>query len=123
MWPPGMLCAKLSVLLVYLQIFGHYRRFKIACWCLMLFNIAYLGATTLVHIFWCTPVGAAYGIPLKPGQTSSCIDGYKTDLAIGALNLLTDVIILVLPMPMLYKLQLSKGRKFAVCGVFGVGAM
>ncbi|KAF2122028.1 hypothetical protein BDV96DRAFT_562816 [Lophiotrema nucula] len=123
MWPPGMLCAKLSILITYLQIFGHYRKFKWAVWGVMAFNIAYLGATTLVHIFWCTPVAATYGIK-KPGQKAAvCIDGYKTDLSIGALNLLTDTIILILPMPMLYHLQLSKARKVAVASVFCVGAV
>jgi hypothetical protein len=122
MWPPGMLCAKLSVLLTYIQIFGHFQKFKYVCWAIMAVNITYLTATTFVHIFWCKPVAATYGI-YKPGETVQCIDGYKTDLTIGALNLLTDIILLVLPMPMLYKLKLSKARKVGICGVFSIGAM
>lgn len=122
MWPPGMLCAKISILMYYKAIFGTSRKFRWSCYAVAALNIAYLGATTLVHIFWCSPVGAAYGIK-KPGVKAVCIDGYKTDLAIGALNLLTDILILALPMPMLYKLRLSRGRKIALVAIFGIGAL
>ncbi|KAH8655219.1 hypothetical protein BX600DRAFT_482824 [Xylariales sp. PMI_506] len=40
---------------------------------------------------------------------------------LGIINVITDVLILVLPMPFLYKLQLRKGKKIALLGLFSVG--
>jgi hypothetical protein len=122
MWPPGMLCAKFSILMYYKAIFGSINKFRWAVYGVAALNTAYLGATTLVHIFWCSPVGAAYGIKY-PGVKNICIDGYKTDLAIGALSLLTDLIILVLPMPMLYMLRLTKVRKLGLAAIFSISAL
>ncbi|OCK76821.1 hypothetical protein K432DRAFT_396111 [Lepidopterella palustris CBS 459.81] len=119
MYPPGILCAKVSVLLLYLNIFGHYRTFRISCYVVIAFNVAYLTATTLVNIFWCTPVLSTFGI----GYPTNCIDGYKTDLVIGALNLLTDTIVLILPMPVLWTLQLSVAKKIGVAACFSIGAI
>ncbi|TEY54225.1 hypothetical protein BOTCAL_0241g00060 [Botryotinia calthae] len=56
-----------------------------------------------------------------PGKKAVCLDGYVTGLAIGALNLFTDIIILVLPMSMLYTLQLSRRRKLGLAEIFAIG--
>jgi len=122
MWPPGMLCVKVSILMYYLSIFGTNRKFRWACYAVIALNVSYLSATTLVHIFWCSPVAAAYGIK-TPGHKPVCIDGYLTDLTIGALNLFTDILILFLPMPMLYNLQLNTSRKWGLVAIFAVGAL
>ncbi|KAF7881614.1 uncharacterized protein EAF02_006302 [Botrytis sinoallii] len=120
MWPPGILCAKVSILMYYLSIFRPSKAFRWTVYGTLVFTICYLIASTLVQVFWCNPVAAAFGIK-TPGKKAVCLDGYVTDLAIGALNLLTDIIILVLPMPMLYRLQLSRGRKLGLAAIFAIG--
>jgi hypothetical protein len=105
--------------MLYLSIFGHYRKFKIWCYVMIGVNVAYLTGTTLLNIFWCTPVAATFGI----GKPTNCIDGYTTNLVIGALNLATDVVVLLLPMPVLWKLQLSTAKKLGVAACFSVGLM
>ena len=45
------------------------------------------------------------------------------NLAIGALNIATDSVLMVLPIPPLLKLQMTWRRKIAVMGVFGTGTM
>jgi hypothetical protein len=42
---------------------------------------------------------------------------------IGASNLLTDFMIMVLPIRIIWKLQTSLGTKMALYGIFGLGAL
>lgn len=41
----------------------------------------------------------------------------------GVLNLLTDVVVLLLPVPYLYGLQMRTYKKVVLMGVFGVGLL
>jgi hypothetical protein len=44
-------------------------------------------------------------------------------LALGAINILTDIAIFLLPFKPFWKLQLDSKRRFALFGVFGVGGI
>lgn len=44
-------------------------------------------------------------------------------MAGGILNLILDVTVILLPMPMLWGLQIKRGKKWALTGVFGLGAL
>ena len=41
----------------------------------------------------------------------------------GIINIFTDVFMLALPMPFLYKLKLAKRKKAALIGMFAIGIM
>ena len=45
----------------------------------------------------------------------------KLSLFIAICNFLQDVIIVVLPMPILWNLQMAVSRKVALTGMFGMG--
>ena len=38
-------------------------------------------------------------------------------------NVITDIVILILPLPILWRLQLSQGRKFQLMGIFLTGSL
>lgn len=42
---------------------------------------------------------------------------------IAILNLLQDVVVVVLPMPILWGLQMARSRKVALSSIFGIGIM
>ena len=48
---------------------------------------------------------------------------YKTVLTYGSMNFISDVIIFVLPLPMVWRLQLSRESKIGVTLVFMGGFM
>lgn len=50
-----------------------------------------------------------------------CRDIYVDQLASVGINLLSDVAIVVLPMPVLWKLQLPMRSKIAVMSMFSIG--
>lgn len=53
----------------------------------------------------------------------SCGDQKSLDMYIAILNLLQDVMVVVLPMPILWRLQMAMTKKVALSGIFGIGIM
>lgn len=80
----------------------------------------WLVAGSLVTIFQCRPVGAAWD---KRIQTYYCINAYPMYEGVLISDLLTDVIMLVLPMPLVWNLQLPKLHKLAILGIFTLGGL
>ncbi|KAH6654872.1 hypothetical protein BKA67DRAFT_624235 [Truncatella angustata] len=108
---------KSSILLLYMRIFGKVRWFKWVCINLTIIVAMYCTASLIVTIFQCTPVEKAW----DKGMVGSCIDNGKFWYANGAFSIATDIIILLLPMPLVYALQLPKVQKAALILVFTLG--
>lgn len=70
-------------------------------------------------IFACTPVHSFWDRDIK----GKCLDIGAVGFANSANAILQDLIILVLPMPSLFKLQMNQWRKVAVALMFAVGAL
>jgi hypothetical protein len=52
-----------------------------------------------------------------------CIDQIKFELIAAILNIVTDFVIMVLPLPTIWSLQLPKRQKWALSGVFMLGTL
>ena len=59
---------------------------------------------------------------MSKANLERCIE-YKTVLAYGSMNFISDVIIFILPLPMVWRLQLSRESKIGVTFVFMGGFM
>ena len=74
-------------------------------------------ASVTVSIFQCTPVRKA----LDSSISGSCIDVNALFFANAGLDILQDAFIYVLPVRMLYQLQVPRRQKIALILVFAVG--
>ena len=110
---------KFTILLLYLRLFGVNKPFRYATWTVMLLVFGYLFSNLLTLIFGCTPIDK-YWKSMTPGH---CIPEDKIGLFYGTMNFLTDVIIFVLPLPMVWRLKLSRENKLGVMLVFMGGIM
>lgn len=72
---------------------------------------------TFLFIFICVPVQKLWYTDL-PGH---CIDQVGTWIANAASTILTDLAILVLPLPSVWKLQLRRAEKVAITLAFSLG--
>ena len=52
-----------------------------------------------------------------------CIDQIKFELAAAMLNIVIDFVIIVLPLPTIWSLQLPRRQKLALSGVFMLGML
>jgi hypothetical protein len=68
-------------------------------------------------IFQCDPVVKAFD-KATPG---TCIDLAKFWYANAGFSIATDVIILLLPMPLVYQLEVPRAQKIALMAVFAIG--
>lgn len=121
-YPITMTIIKTSILLFYLRLFGVRKWFRrvlyvtesvVVCWCI---------ATVFAAIFRCSPVRYGF-LPVTTQTISHCddIDAYL--LATSILNVVLEFWILLLPLSVVWTLQLPNKQKAAVSCIFLLGAL
>lgn len=121
MFIPALTAAKISILLLYLDIARQSQKFLRVGSYVTLAIVAVGGAVlTLITAFRCRPVQAAYNLTT---QNSSCIPFQTIWLTAWPINIATDLAILVLPIPALTTLPLTPLRKSAVILSFILGVI
>lgn len=80
-------------------------------------NAAQYLMAIFTNIFQCSPVRKAWD-PLIAGH---CVSTYKFYLAVAVIITLLDIMILLLPLPMLWNLQLKPFQKVLMVGLFVCG--
>ena len=78
-----------------------------------------LTSQTFPGIFICTPIQTFWSL----GGPRTCIDILKYYLGVAVPNVLTDVILLLLPVPWIWKLVMSRSQKIALTGIFLLGGL
>ncbi|QUC22484.1 uncharacterized protein UV8b_06725 [Ustilaginoidea virens] len=107
---------KISLLLMYYRIFRH-AYFKKMAWVVGIFVWAWVICITFLFIFICVPVQKLW-YPQIPGR---CINQVGTWISNALSTILTDLIILLLPLPQIWKLQLRKTEKMGLTLAFSLG--
>jgi len=107
---------KASILLLYLRLFVQ-KPFRIICWVLMGFVGAFGVSTLGASIFQCMPITRSWNKAIK----GNCINTTEFWYANAAFSILGDIIILVLPMPVIYQLRLRLNQKISLMAVFALG--
>lgn len=78
-------------------------------------------ATSVANLAACTPFSAAWGS--TEAQASECIDKERLYIWASFPNIITDVILLVLPLPITWGLHTTKRLKVALTFTFLIGSM
>ena len=115
---PAMGMVKTSTLLLFGRIF-QVAKFHRILWAVGLFISVYSIISVIVMIFACRPLKEAWDPTIKP----DCIDLSKLVIVMGSMNVLTDLLLLCLPLPQLWKLQIPRGTKIQVIGIFSIGSL
>jgi hypothetical protein len=115
----SLILSKLSALILYGRIFQN-RYFRIANYSLMVFII--------ISGLWMVVSGFAFCVPIHifwSGHVLSaeahCLPAGPVWYANAAMQIFTDIAILILPMPVLSKLHLPRRQRAGIMLVFGVG--
>lgn len=78
--------------------------------------------TVISGFVFCIPVSDFWRAP-PPVAVKHCLPKGPVWYANAAMQIFSDVVILILPMPLLYKLQLPRPQKIGIMLVFGVGVL
>ena len=109
---------KISVLLFYRRIFPS-PRFHIILRIVAGFIICYSFLQVVFFIFQCRPVRGAW----DPLVKAECVRVDKLFLVMSAFNVLTGITILCLPIPLIWKLQVSKRIRMELTSIFILGGL
>lgn len=109
---------KLSLLALYFRIFPT-REFKIATYALSGVIILWCIALNCVAIFQCNPIKKSW-LPTTPG---TCIDLKAAFIGNAIPNIITDVLILMLPVRQIWKLQMHSAQRLSLIAMFLLGGL
>ncbi|KAL8682197.1 MAG: hypothetical protein Q9186_001734 [Xanthomendoza sp. 1 TL-2023] len=120
----GTMLAKISLLLFLYRIFSVDRKFRIAAWALGTILVGWTIISFFLRIFACRPIKASWDVKLQLDPETRCNPkSYNTLNVHGICNIITDFGLLLLPVPMVWKLQMSLKKKLGVAAVFATGAI
>lgn len=113
------MATKTSILVFYLSLSKTQKIFRWATFgTLTVVNVGGL-ALTLLNIMQCQPVSAAWKTPVP--ASASCTNIVTIYLSSAPLNIITDLAILFLPMPILTSMRLPTKQKTILIITFGFG--
>lgn len=113
------MAVKTSILVFYLTLTRNQKVFRWANYItLAVVNIAGF-ALTMVFVFQCRPVSAAFHSTVRPG--AQCIDIVTLYLSSSPVNIITDLAIIFLPIPILTQMRLPYKQKVILVITFSFG--
>ncbi|KAJ5899705.1 hypothetical protein N7495_004449 [Penicillium taxi] len=117
---PMALFSKIALLSMLARIFAPYRHkvlfIHIFLGCLCIYYVIAL----VIKIRMCSPVPMYWRDPIPSG---SCLDQTAALIADSVISVVSDVIILLLPLPLTWSLQMPKSRKLRVMALLGAGGL
>ena len=115
-WPIANALIKVSICLTFIRIFIT-KPFRIAATTVYILSIGWSIATILVGWVICTPLSELW--TKAPG--GHCGNTTAAYVSLGVFDVLLDMAVFSLPLPMLYSLQVAKHAKVALVATFGLG--
>ncbi|CAG5181650.1 uncharacterized protein ALTATR162_LOCUS9790 [Alternaria atra] len=109
---------KISILLQYRRIFT-LREMQIPIYVVFGICVAYGIESVTTGIFSCIPVDAFWEVTKKP--TARCLNENALYYANASLNIVTDLLVAVLPVKAIWDLQIPKMQKIAVTIILTLG--
>ncbi|KAM3428194.1 hypothetical protein NHJ13734_008693 [Beauveria thailandica] len=119
--PVYQLCngfTKLSLLCIYLQL-SPQRCFRLVTWLSIVLVVLYTFTIAVIMLFHCSPVRKAFDLRI---QTGACLDSGILYMATAVSNILTDVILFLLPTPMVLRLEMDRAQKMGAIAIFGIAS-
>jgi fucose permease len=119
LYNPALMMSKTSILVFYLTLSKSNHIFRWATLATLVVVNAGGFALTMLNVWQCTPVHAVFRSPIP--NTASCTDIVTIYLSSAPLNIITDLAILFLPMPILTSMRLPKKQKIILIVTFSFG--
>ncbi|KAK6344400.1 hypothetical protein TWF696_008036 [Orbilia brochopaga] len=117
-YPLVLLFIKLSILSFYLGI-SPQKWYRYAVNSVLAFVVAWTVAVIFAYIFECPDPSRAW----SPEFPQGCVNLSALYYSSASINIATDLVILLLPIPVLHRLQIDRRRKVALIAIFSVGGI
>lgn len=121
-YPVTVAAIKTSIILFYLRLFGSRKRFRNVLYVTQALVTAWCTITVFLAIFHCVPIYYNWNLDLD--QMESHCDNINAYLiGTSVVNVFFDFWILILPLFVVWALQLSKRRKMGLSVIFMLGLL
>ena len=110
---------KASILVLYHRVFFVSRHFTKMLWAVGIFVLGYSGVLGGASLIQCLPLGYIW----DPSIKGYCLKIPLAATILAVFNVITDFIILFMPMPVLWKLQMERKEKLQIMGMFLLGGL
>lgn len=107
------------ILLFFLELNNNAKWFKWSVYITMFVVVGSSLSILFSSIFPCKPIPSAYDL-VTDGE---CIDRVATFKATAAFGVITDVMIICIPVPMVLSLHISTRKKVGLLALFGIGSV
>lgn len=121
-----MFLIKLAIILQLLRIFVPLKKRDAMFWtcqALMWLNFIYYTSYVFLEIFHCNPIKKGWSQRVYPPIKGSCLDLQAAYIAGAVINTASDLSIVILPQPVIWRLQLSSKKRIGLCAIFLIGLM
>ncbi|TVY57792.1 hypothetical protein LSUE1_G008639 [Lachnellula suecica] len=115
---------KLSILLQYLRVFTIPKErglFFWSCHAMIWLDFVFYAACFFLEIFSCKPLAGAWD-PIV-AATARCLNVNTLNTASAAVNSVSDIVILILPQPIIWNLNMSFRKKLGLSAIFSTGLL
>lgn len=112
------LFTKIALLSILIRIFAPYKSKIIFIYVFLGCLGVYYTIAEIVKIRMCDPVPAYW-----TGAPASCLDQRAALIADSVISVVSDLIILILPLPLTWSLQMSRNKKLRVVGMLSAGGL
>jgi hypothetical protein len=96
------------------------KHFALICYAVIGISAAYFVSVFLATFLLCTPAAYNWDKSIPGG---ACHNQTLAYLLAGITNLVADAIVVVLPMPKLFGLQMKMAKRISVAGMFSLGGL
>lgn len=118
---PSIILAKLSIVSILLRVFPESMRvLRFFLFALATVLTACCITQALLVMFQCSPIQASWNIEAGDCYIQSL---EAVTMGLGVLNLFTDLMLCITPIPYFWQLNMPKPQKICLCGLFMTGLM
>ncbi|KAI4675672.1 uncharacterized protein J4E88_007706 [Alternaria novae-zelandiae] len=91
-----------------------------AVWTAAGFMTAFSFSVFLAQLFICTPVSRVWDIEAQP---DGCINAAMFMVISGAINVVTDIVLLIFPLPLIWVIKFNKRQRTALAVILSIGVI
>ncbi|KAI1425983.1 hypothetical protein F5Y12DRAFT_744349 [Xylaria sp. FL1777] len=117
-WATGVFSVKIGILLFYWRVFQRTASFRMGAMIVTFISSGIFLSNFFTFTFQCFPVEKFW----QPNTKGTCINQNAFYLASAIINVFGDIAVLSLPLPIIWRLQASRGRKWSLSFLFLLGA-
>lgn len=115
---------KASIVMLYIRIFSppSLGWFRMTSRAMLVIVVAWTISSFFGTMLQCTPISTLWTV-LEKDYENRCIDRAQFYWIVGMSNIVTDAMILLMPLPIIWELQIPTRQRLAVGGIFLLGAL